>query len=62
MAKIILKSSKIILADEPTESLDSANRNDVMGLLNEMNKNGSTIIVVTHDPVVDEYATVHIKL
>lgn len=62
MAKIILKSSKIILADEPTGSLDSANRNDVMGLLNEMNKSGSTIIVVTHDPAVDEYATVHIKL
>lgn len=62
MAKIILKSSKLILADEPTGSLDADNRKDVLNLLNEMNKNGSTVIVVTHDPIVDEYATVHIKL
>lgn len=62
MAKIILKSSKLILADEPTGSLDSANRKDVLELLNEINQNGSTVIVVTHDPIVDEYATVRIKL
>jgi len=62
MSKIILKSSKLILADEPTGSLDSANRKDVLELLKEMNQNGSTVIVVTHDAIVDEYATVHIKL
>ncbi|SFU84711.1 putative ABC transport system ATP-binding protein [Clostridium sp. DSM 8431] len=57
LAKIILKPSSIILADEPTGSLDANNRDSVLQLLKEFNKEGKTIIVVTHDPIVQEYAT-----
>ncbi|MGL5479981.1 MAG: ABC transporter ATP-binding protein [Clostridium sp.] len=49
IARIILKPSKIVLADEPTGSLDIENRNKVMELLKELNKIGKTIVIVTHD-------------
>lgn len=62
MAKILLKPSKLVLADEPTGSLDGANRDEILGLLQEMNKSGRTIIVVTHDPQVDAYATKHLVI
>lgn len=49
IARIILKPSKIILADEPTGSLDKINRDKVMSLLKKLNKEGKTIVIVTHD-------------
>lgn len=52
IARVILKPSKIILADEPTGSLDIENRNKIMELLKELNKYGKTIILVTHDKEV----------
>lgn len=54
IARCILKPSKIILADEPTGSLDEKNRDKVVGLLKDMNKEGKTILVVTHDKKVAE--------
>lgn len=62
LAKIIAKSPDIILADEPTGSLDERNRNYVMDLLKALNRQGKTIVVVTHDPYVSECATRHIAL
>jgi len=52
MARIILKPSKLILADEPTGSLDEENRNIIIDLLKKLNSEGKTIIVVTHDEYV----------
>lgn len=52
VARIMLKPSKIILADEPTGSLDEKNRDLILDLLVNLNKQGKTIVVVTHDKVV----------
>ncbi|MDD4096148.1 MAG: ABC transporter ATP-binding protein [Oscillospiraceae bacterium] len=52
VAKIMLKPSRLILADEPTGSLDPKNRDHIMSLLKQFNQEGKTVIVVTHDPEV----------
>lgn len=52
IARIMLKPCNIILADEPTGSLDEDNRNRVLDLLKSLNEQGKTIIIVTHDRFV----------
>ena len=49
LARAILKSSSLILADEPTGSLDEKNKEYVMDVLKDLNKSGKTVLVVTHD-------------
>lgn len=49
VARVILKKCDIILADEPTGALDQDNRNQIIHLLEQLHKEGKTIIVVTHD-------------
>ncbi|HHZ06269.1 MAG TPA: putative bacteriocin export ABC transporter [Clostridiales bacterium] len=56
MAKIILKESKVILADEPTGSLDKENEELILGLLKDLNDSGRTIVVVTHSEKVMGFA------
>jgi len=48
LARAIVNRPKLILADEPTANLDHENGKEVMNLLNELNKEGTTIIMVTH--------------
>jgi putative ABC transport system ATP-binding protein len=62
LAKIIAKSPKIILADEPTGSLDEKNRDYVLKILENFNREGKTVIVATHDPCVASCAKRHIHL
>ena len=49
LARLILKQCNIILADEPTGSLDKTNATIVMNLLKSLNAEGKTVIIVTHD-------------
>jgi putative ABC transport system ATP-binding protein len=49
IARTMLKPSKIVLADEPTGSLDEGNAKVVLKLLRSLNKNGKTVVIVTHD-------------
>lgn len=52
LARIMLKPCNIILADEPTGSLDAKNRDKVIDILENINTSGKTIIIVTHDGYV----------
>jgi putative ABC transport system ATP-binding protein len=56
IARSVVSSPKLILADEPTGNLDSKNGKDVMNLLTELNREGSTIIMVTHSQNDAAYA------
>lgn len=62
LARIFLKPSKIILADEPTGSLDEENAIKVLELLKSFNEKGKTIVVVTHDEIVGKYCKRIIRL
>ncbi len=62
IARAVVAGPKLILADEPTGNLDSANGDEVMNLLAELNREGTTIIMVTHSPYDANYAHRIIRL
>jgi putative ABC transport system ATP-binding protein len=62
IARALVGKPKVLLADEPTGNLDSKNAQMVMDLLSALNKNGSTIVMVTHDPRYAEQAQRQISL
>ncbi len=57
IARALVNNPKIIIADEPTGNLDSANSRLVMELLADIHKLGNTVIFVTHNPELTRYAT-----
>jgi len=56
IARCIVNKPKIIIADEPTGSLDSSSSNDVMNIFDHLHQAGTTIILVTHDDTVSKRA------
>lgn len=56
IARALINHPEIILADEPTGNLDEANENIVIDIFKQLHREGTTLIVVTHDPEVAEVA------
>src|SRR6266496_6426206 len=62
IARALINDPKIVLADEPTGNLDAVNEEIVLRLLRELHRQGRTIVMVTHDPVVARLAERRIEL
>ncbi len=56
IARALVNSPQLILADEPTGALDSQTSEDIMRLLTDLNQQGITVIIVTHEPDIAEWA------
>lgn len=63
IARALINDPEILLADEPTGNLDSETSSDIMGVIAQLNREGQTIILVTHEHDIAEYASrqVHLK-
>lgn len=62
VARLIYKRCSLILADEPTASLDAENARKVMELLRKLNETGKTVLVVTHNPEYQKLSSRRLEL
>ena len=62
IARALVNKPSIILADEPTGNLDSKSGSEIMTILDDLHKNGNTIILVTHEDDVAQHAHRIIRL
>ncbi len=62
IARALANDPKIIIADEPTGNLDLKNSDEVMNILTNLNRDGRTIIMVTHNPEITENCSRVVKL
>jgi putative ABC transport system ATP-binding protein len=56
IARALVNRPSIILADEPTGNLDSKTGDEIMALFDDLHSKGNTIVLVTHEPDIAEYA------
>ncbi len=62
VSRALITNPKIVLADEPTGNLDSQHGDEVMNLLKDLNKQGTTIVMVTHSPAYAAYGNRTVNL
>jgi putative ABC transport system ATP-binding protein len=55
IARSLVNDPVILLADEPTGNLDSRSTREIMGIFQDLNNEGATIVMVTHEPDVAQY-------
>ena len=62
IARALINNPDIIIADEPTGNLDSSNELEVLKILKEISKQGKIVIVVSHNPIIKNYADILYKI
>jgi putative ABC transport system ATP-binding protein len=62
IARALVNDPEIIFADEPTGNLDTTSSYEIISLLQELNKTGVIVVIVTHEPDIAEYAERIIKI
>lgn len=62
LARALVTDPALLIADEPTGNLDSATGREILALFSELNKQGRTIVLATHDPEAAEVAKVRLRL
>ena len=62
IARALINNPSVIFADEPTGALDQKNGTEIMGLLKNLNEQGKTIVIVTHDQKVASYCGTKINM
>ena len=62
IARALVTDPAILLADEPTGNLDSESSQDIMRLLSELNRQGRTIVLITHEPDIATWARRVVRL
>jgi putative ABC transport system ATP-binding protein len=62
IARALVNNPTLLLADEPTGNLDTNSGNDILSIFSDLNKNGHTIVIVTHDKAVSDRADRSIRI
>jgi putative ABC transport system ATP-binding protein len=62
IGRAIVMQPKVLLADEPTGNLDSKSGREVTEIMEQLNRDGLALLVVTHDPAVGQRATRHLRM